>query len=163
LKGVLWHNDSGSLLSSGLAITAPTGPGSFAGSNSIKVFHNTSLQPFLGWIWSAGNVYLQGFTAVDAPMDFNDVVLMSNTVSAGFFFYQNRRGVGPPAVVPTVDVHVNTPLNHRGLGNFTDPAATPDTVNLTSGFHFEYKDRSSMGIAFVVPLTGPRVFDFEIV
>jgi hypothetical protein len=162
-KYLLWQNGEGSLLSSGLAITTPTAGGSFAGSNSLKVFHNTGLQPFVGWIWCGGNVYFQGFTAVDAPTDLNDVVMMSNSVAAGYFLYQNRNGNSLSAVVPTVEIHVNTPLNHRGIGNFTDPAGTPDMVNLTSGFHFEYQDRSSMGVAFVVPLTGPRLFDFEIV
>src|SRR5436309_2389723 len=45
-KYVLWRDEEeGHLISAGLAVTPPTGPGSFAGSNYIKGFHNTGLQP----------------------------------------------------------------------------------------------------------------------
>jgi hypothetical protein len=162
-KDVLWENrDTGGLLSAGLAVTPPTGPGSFAGSNEIKVFHNTVLQPYCGWIWAHEQFYLQGFTAVDAPTDLNDVVMLSNSVAAGYFLYQKRHGEGVSAVVPTLEVHVNTPLNHRGILRLTDPAGTPDMIDLTAGLHLEYQDKSSMGVAFAVPVSGPRMFDFEI-
>jgi hypothetical protein len=162
-KYLLWQDrESGTLGSAGLAITAPTTLGSFAGSNNIRVFHNTSLQPYFGWGWQHGNFYLQGFTAVDAPTDLNDVVLLSNSVAAGYFLYQDHSGEGLSAVVPTVEVHVTTPLNHRGVLALNDPAGTPDMVDLTGGIHFEYKDKSSFGIAFAVPVAGPRLFDFEI-
>ena len=161
-KWLLWRDlISGSLLSGGLAVTPPTGPGSFGGSNNIRVFHNTCLQPYLGWIWVKSPFYLQGFTAVDAPTDLNDVVLLDNSVAAGYYLYQNKNGNGLSAVVPTVEVHVNTPLNHRGI-SLSDPAGAPDLVDITGGLHFEYQDKSSMGIAFAVPVTGPRMFDFEI-
>jgi hypothetical protein len=163
LKDVYWRDTgSGSLLSAGLAVTPPTATGSFAGSNYIKVFHNTSLQPFGGWIWTHDNFYLQGFTAVDAPTDLNDVVMLSNDIALGYFLFQRPHSDGLTAAVPTVEVHVNTPLNHRGVLALTDPAGAPDMVNVTSGIHFEYQDHSSVGIAFAVPVTGPRMFDFEI-
>jgi hypothetical protein len=161
-KYLLWSDpDTGNLISAGLLITAPTGPGSFAGSNNIKVFHNTGLQPFCGSIWNFGPLYVQHFTAVDAPTDLNDVVILSNDVGLGYFLYQ-KRGESLSAVVPTVEVHINTPLNHRGVLGLTDPAGTPDMVDLTGGVNFEYCDRSALAVGFAVPVTGPRAFDFEI-
>ena len=163
LKWLLWRDQiTGSLLSGGLAVTPPTGPGSFGGSNNISVFHNTILQPYVGWIWINGPFYLQGFSAVNAPTDLNDVVLLDNSVAAGYYLYQNKNSGGLSAVVPTVEVHVNTSLNHRGILRLSDPAGTPDLVDITGGIHFEYNDKSSMGVAFAVPVTGPRMFDFEI-
>jgi hypothetical protein len=162
-KNVLWQDrGTGRLLSAGLAVVPPTAPGSFAGSNDIKVFHHTSLQPFCGWIWTAQRFYLQGFTAVDAPADLNDVVILSNDFAVGYFLYQRPGGSGVSAVVPTLEVHVNTPLNHRGVLGLTDPAGNPDLVDLTGGVQFEFLDRSSLGIAFAMPVTGPRMFDFQI-
>jgi hypothetical protein len=161
-KEVFWEGRGGNLLSGGLAVVAPTATGSFAGSNNIKVFHHTSLQPFCGWIWNSRYLYLQGFTAVDAPMDLNDVVMLSNDLAAGFFLYQKKASSGLSAVVPTLEIHVNTPLNHRGVLNLSDPAGNPDMVDLTGGVHFEYRDRTRLGIGFAVPLTGPRMFEFEI-
>jgi hypothetical protein len=161
-KWLLWQNAAGSLISTGLAVTPPTGPSPFAGSRDLAIFHNTCLQPYCGWIWSAGDLYLQGFTAVDAPTDLNDVTVLSNSVAAGYFLYQNHFQRGLTAVVPVVEVHVNTPLNHRGILRLTDPAGTPDMVDITGGVQFECHDKSSMGIAFAMPVTGPRMFNFEI-
>src|SRR5262249_57783121 len=91
-----------------------------------------------------------------------DVLMPSNSLPAGYYLDQAPKP-SLPAVVPSMELHVNTPLNHRGILKMTDPAGTPDMVNLTTGIHFEYHDRSSMGVAFSVPLTGPRMFDFEII
>jgi hypothetical protein len=160
----LWKDDaSGSLLSAGLAVTPTTSIGSFAGSTGTKVFHNTCLQPFCGWIFRHDHFYLQGFTAVDAPTDLNDVVMLQNSVAAGYFLYQAGKDCGLTAVVPTVELHLSTPLNHRGVLALADPAGNADQLNITGGINFEYGDASSAGIAFVRPLTGPRMFDFQIV
>lgn len=160
----IWSDDAtGSLLSAGLAVTPTTANASFAGSTHTAVFHNTCLQPFCGWIWRHERFYLQGFTAVDAPTDLNDVVMLQNSVGAGFFLYQNQPGAGVTAVIPTVEVHVNTPLNHRGVLALNDPASNADQVNITGGINFEYGDASSAGLAFVRPLAGPRLFDFQVV
>jgi|ERR1043166_2561411 hypothetical protein len=160
----IWNDpDTGSLISTGLAVTPPTATGSFAGSNHTKVFHNTSMQPFVGWIWRSDRFYLQGFTAVDAPTDLNDVTMLQNSLAMGYFLYQKcGSSDGITAVVPTLEVHVNTPLNHRGVLTFADPAGNPDQVNLTAGVNFEYGDASSAGFAFSTPVTGPRMFDFQI-
>lgn len=101
LKFRLWKDDAtGSLLSAGLAVTPTTETGSFAGTPNLKVFHNTCLQPFCGWIWRHDAIYLQGFTAVDAPTDLNDVVMLQNSVAAGFFLYQSGKGCGLTAACP---------------------------------------------------------------
>ncbi len=162
-KQALWQDkDTGSLLSGGLAITPPTGPSPFAGSRDLAVFHNTCLQPFAGWTWAHERWYLQGFTAVNAPTDLNDVVLLSNSIAAGYFLYQSGAKDGLMAVVPTVELHVTDPLNHRGILALNDPAGTPDMVDITGGVQFEYTDKTSAGLAFAVPVSGPRMFDFEI-
>jgi len=64
--------------------------------------------------------------------------------------------------VSTSRVHVNTPLNHRGILRLTDPARTPDMIDITRGVQLEYQDKSNMGVAFAMPVAGPRMFDFEI-
>jgi hypothetical protein len=162
-KEVIWcDKESGDLVSAGLAVTPPTGPGSFAGSNNIKGFHVTTLQPFVGSVWTGGGWYLQHFTAVDAPTDLNDVVLLSNDMGVGYFLYQTHRPGCLTAIVPTVEVHVTTPLNHRGVLGLTDKAGTPDMVDITAGVNFEYADRSDLAVGFATPVTGPRMFDFEI-
>jgi hypothetical protein len=112
-KGTLWENrETGSLFSAGLAVTVPTGPNGFAGASFSTSFHETTLQPFVGYIRDWPNFYLQGFTAIDIPTDSSDVTILYNDVSIGYYLYRNREwGRLLTAVVPTFEVHVNTPLN----------------------------------------------------
>ena len=65
-------------------------------------------------------------------------------------------------IAPTVEVHVTTPLNHRGLLSFSDPAGTPDIVNLSYGINFEFNERTRLAVGLANPITGPRPFDTEV-
>jgi hypothetical protein len=65
------------------------------------------------------------------------------------------------AVVPTFEVHVNDPLNHRDWNNRFDAGAVPDVVNLTYGINFTFNRRSILTFGLVTPVTGPRPFDYE--
>jgi hypothetical protein len=164
LKYAVWENrESGNLWSVGLAVTAPTGPNNFAGSSAVTSFHETILHPYLGYIWNEGRVYLHGFSALSIPTDSNDVTLLHNDVAVGYFVYRAQdRERCLTAVAPTFEVHVNTPLNHRGAFNFADPAGTPDWVDLTTGVTFEFNRRSTLAMGIVTPVTGPKPYDLEV-
>ena len=56
---------------------------------------------------------------------------------------------------------MNTPLNHRGAFNVDDLVGTADFVDLTTGITFEINHRSSLALAVVAPVTGPKPFDVE--
>ena len=62
------------------------------------------------------------------------------------------------AIIPTVEVHVNTPLNHRSEG---DPERRRDAVDVTVGAHLELGERTWLSLAAATPVTGPRLFDAE--
>ena len=62
---------------------------------------------------------------------------------------------------PTVEVHINTPLNHRGALDASDPFGSPDMVAFTFGTTFGIGSRSSLALGYVRPVTGPRPFDYE--
>lgn len=145
------------VLSLGLAVTLPTAQGAPA------PFNSTAFQPFVGFIWTFGDLYLQGFTSVDIPTDDNDVTLLFNDVGVGYIVY---RSLNPDSLVtivaPTIEVHVNTPLNHRGAFDLLDPAGTPDWVSITAGTTFQLFGRSTLAIGGNVPVTGPKPYDFEI-
>ena len=66
-------------------------------------------------------------------------------------------------MVPTVEVHVNTPLNHRAAYSLRDPSGTPTSANITSGLNVEVRRNSLFTIAVVAPTTGPRPFNVEAV
>ena len=64
--------------------------------------------------------------------------------------------------MPLFEVHVNTPLNHRGTFRIPeDPAVTPDWVDLTLGTTLEFASQATLGLGFAFPLTGPKPFDVE--
>jgi hypothetical protein len=60
--------------------------------------------------------------------------------------------------VPVVELHVNTPLNHRGLDGF--PIGFSDTVDVTGGLHVMMKN-AKLGMAVCTPMTGPKPYDLE--
>ena len=83
---LLENRQTGSLLSGGLAITAPTGPGRFAGFDTFAPSpHGTSFQPFVGYIYNAGRLYFHGFTIVDVSTTGQDPVLLYNDFGLGYF------------------------------------------------------------------------------
>lgn len=147
----------------GLAVTAPTGPDAFAGLGPASLPHSARLQPFVGWLWNGGNWYVQGFSAIDIPTTSPDVTLDYNDVGLGCFLF---RSPDPTrfitAIAPTVEVHVNTPLNHRGAFNLDDPLGTADVVDLTGGVNVDLFDRARLAVGVVAPVTGPRPFNVEV-
>jgi hypothetical protein len=157
--------DSGTVLSFGLAVTAPTGPSTFAGSNAISApFHSTILQPYIGYIWyPTERVYIHGFSAMDIPTDTNDVTFVTNDIGIGYYLYRNPGSCRwLTEVVPTFEVHITDPVNHQGALTLTDPVGTPDVVNLTMGTTFGLWRRSTLSVGLVTPVTGPRPFDYEV-
>lgn len=163
-KYVLWMDEpTNSLISTGLSVTTPTGPSRFAGSRVAPAIRDVQLQPFLGFVVNRGRFYAQGFTAIDVPTDNRDVTLSYNDVGLGYFLIKND---DPDAFLrafaPTFEVHVNTPLNHRGAPIIGDPFGTPDIVNLTYGANMLFGRRTALSVGFITPVTGPRPFDYEV-
>jgi len=154
---------SGSLVSGGLAITTPNGPASFAGAKYLASLHSTSIQPFVGYLWSRDRFYLHGFSAIDTPASLRLATMVYNDVGIGYFVL---RSTDPQdwltAIAPTFEVHVNSPLTHGDWTNRNDPGGVPNVVNLTYGINFEFNRRSVLTFGMVTPVTGPRPFDYEV-
>jgi hypothetical protein len=149
--------DAGNLLSTGLVVTSPTG------EKGHNPFHKVVLQPFVGYIYRCGDWFLHGFTSVDVPVDSDDSTLLFNDVGIGYFLYQCPDPCQcVTAVIPMFEVHVNTPLNHRGALGTTDPAGTSDTVDLTLSNAVELHQRARLITGLIIPVSGPRPFNFEI-
>jgi len=150
---------SGSMLTAGIAVTAPTGPNptgiAVANGNLVEV-HSTLLQPFVGYYVRSENFFVQGFHSLMTPTDNRDVTAMFNDVGIGYWLETNRGLIR--AVIPTIEVHFNTPLNLREMN---DIPRYRDAVNLTSGATWVLGENVTLGGAIVVPVTGPKLFDFE--
>jgi hypothetical protein len=149
---------TGDTISLGLAVTTPTGDG------QNNLFHGVVLQPYVGYLWNWGNWYVHGFSSIDAPAESGDATLLFNDMGVGYQLYEADETCDGliTGLIPTFEVHVNTPLNHRGALDANDPAGTSDTVNLTLGTIVELRRRARLAVGAIVPVTGPRPFDFEV-
>jgi hypothetical protein len=155
---------NGYLISGGLALTMPTGPGGFAGAAFSKSFRTLGIQPFLGYFYSRGNFYLQGFEAIDVPTDPNDMTLIFNDIGMGYYVYRNPNlDTFITAFAPTFEVHANVPLNHTDVNNVRDPIANKTVVDLTLGGNVQFGQRTVLLLGAVTPVTGPRPYAVEAV
>jgi hypothetical protein len=149
---------TGNVLSMGMVVTAPTGDDLHVdGQSAINPW---IFQPFLGYVYHLGDFYVQGFSSLAVPTDDRDVRVWFNSVSFGYNLY---RCDGPErllkGITPVAELHLNTPLNHRGLESF--PVGFSDSLNFTGGFFFNFQ-RTTLGLAAGTPLTGPRPYDYEV-
>jgi hypothetical protein len=149
---------TGNVLSAGVMATLPTGPPQYTNGGNI---HPTLVQPFLGYRWSVDRFYVQGFTSSALPTDPRFVTGLFNDVGAGYWLYRSAsRSDFISAIVPTVEAHVTTPLNHRSPDSLI---SVPDIVALTSGVHIFFANRALLTVGVTTPVTGPRVFPVEAV
>jgi hypothetical protein len=155
---------NGGLISGGLALTLPTGPGNFAGASFSKSFRNTGIQPWLGYFYSRGNLYLHGFESIYVPTDPNDVTMLFNDFGIGYYVYRNPNlDTFLTAVAPTAEIHVNVPFTHRDVFNLRDIAGTQDVVDFTLGANFQFGQRTVLMLGAIAPASGPRPFSIEAV
>ena len=140
----------------------PTGPSSFAGAKGFRTLHNAALQPYLGFLRSYGDLYIQGFSSIDVPTSQNDITIMYNDIGVGYYIY---RAADPnqliSAIAPTVELHVNTPLNHTNPYIIADKAAGYDIVDFTFASNFQIRRRGILSLGVNEPVTGPRPYQVE--
>jgi hypothetical protein len=154
---------SRTLVSAGLAVTAPTGPDALFPDPRFRSFHTTLLTPYVGYLWKRGAWYVQGFSSFDIPTDSNDVTLFLNDLSVRYFLYDSASPTQPiSAIVPVVEGHLTTPLNHRGLLSRPDPVGTPDLLQATLGVDVRFFDWAIARLGIVTPLTGPNLQNYEV-
>jgi hypothetical protein len=149
---------TGDVLSVGLAVTAPTGPGAFLPDGTR--LNPTLIQPWSGFIYNWERVYTQGFSSLIIPTDARDSLISSSSVSFGYWLY---RSTAPDAlltyITPVIEGHTTIGLTHRGLDQVL--AGFPDTFVLTNGVHIGLGQRANLALGVGVPLTGPSPFNIE--
>ncbi len=149
--------DSGDVFSAGMVVTIPVGTNFLPAG--LPDIHPFLFQPFVGGIVNFDRLYVLGFSSVVIPTDMRDVLFLSNDVGIGYSLYTSSCGL-ISSIAPTIEGHLTTPLNHRGASNV--PVGLPDIFDMTCGVRFGIGQRASLGLGVVLPLTGPRPFDFEL-
>jgi hypothetical protein len=163
LKYAFYQDNRGNLLSTGLDLSFPTGPKTFAGYPSVIGINSFDLQPFLGYIYSLNRTYLQGFTSLAVPTDRRLPTMYYFDIALGHYVYrsQDRRAL-LSFIVPVFETHLNIPLNWAGF-QARNIGSTPDVVDLTFGVNIGLGSRAVISTAYVRPVTGPLPFSGEYV
>ncbi len=152
-------NECNKVLSAGVVVTAPTGA-RFEQTPFSPTIHDTLVQPYIGALYDSGKYYVHGFSSVLIPTEDDDITLLFNDVGVGYYLYKSDdRDSTMNFIAPTVEAHVTTPLNHRGIG--TGPVSLTDIVDLTGGVTFVLCGHSTLTFGFVDPVTGPKPFNYE--
>lgn len=157
-KGIVTENpETGSLLSAGLAVTAPTGPGLMPITG--EEIHPTLIQPFLGFVLNMDTIFVQGFSSAIFPTDDRDVVLLNNDVAIGARFFRGNPDALIKFITPTVELHVTTPLEESNARDV--PIGFPDVFTLTGAVHVGVGERAVVSVGVATPLSGPNPNDVE--
>jgi hypothetical protein len=146
---------TGDVLSGGLALTLPSGPTIVTTAGNIRT---TLIQPWFGYIWNFDRFFVQGIHSIVVPTDAEVPVLMFNDLGLNYWLYRGSQNQFLSQVVPVLEAHVTTPLNHR---DNSDPLFLPDTVILTAGVHFGLYRSGLLTLGAAVPVTGPTPFSVE--
>lgn len=158
VKVAVYNNTrTGSLVSVGVLGSVPTGRNAFALAPDGSQIRPFRIEPFLGYFWGWGRFYAHGFTSVMIPTDGRDVTVLFNDIGLGYAVYQDTETT-ISAVIPTIEVHVNSPVNHADAATALN---YQDTMNFTGGVHFIFNQRSSLGLAVGTPVFGPSAFNVE--
>jgi hypothetical protein len=144
------------LMSVGLNVTAPTGANFLP--RGVPDINPVVLQPWLGGIYNRGDFFVHGFSSIAVPLDERDVTLLFNDLGVGYFLFRNPDGF-VSFLAPTIETHVTTPLNNRGL--FRDPIGGIDIVTMTYGTTVGLGGCAWLNLGVGHPVTGPRPFALE--
>ncbi len=148
--------DTGSVLSTGLMTTVPSGEGlDLVDGTTLR---SALLQPFVGWLTTCEDWYLHGFFSILVGTDEREPLVMFNDIGVGYLIRVGDETCLLRAVIPTLECHVTTPLR-SGDG---DLLQLVDLVTLTGGVHFDLACNSLLTVGGSIPLTGPRPFSYEL-
>ena len=149
-------NRSDRVVSTGIAVTVPTSnipTVIILRPDGVDEVHPTLLQPFVGYAGRINDFFVHGFSSIMVPTDSRDGTLLFNDVGVGYWL---KEGDGRlRGVVPTLEIHINTPLTNRGFPGFAD------SVNVTAGSSFFLGDRLRLGAGVGRRAMGPQLFSYE--
>lgn len=143
------------VLSFGMVITLPTGQDNFG--IGAPAPHGTLLQPYVGFIRNFDSFYVHGFSALVQSTDTSEPTLLFNDIGIARPMFVRPDGL-VRGLVPTIEGHLTTPLNHR------DPRGqtyATDLFVLTGGVHVLLGDRTTLTFSLGAPLNGSRQYDAE--
>lgn len=138
---------------------------------SFSTINPTFLQPWLGAQLNFGRLFIQEYLGVIVPTDNRVATFLNNDLTVGFQLYRGDYWLS--YIMPTLDVQVLAPFNHRGIPPSANPQDIANTVipNLQPSFGFNDQvvftesvqfglgDRTVISGGVITPVSGPRPFN----
>ncbi len=163
-KAVLWQDrQTGDLISAGVTLSLPTASSLLTNPSQSIVLY---VQPYGAFIYNRGDLFFQGFMSITAPILHTESIVLFTDLGVGYWWYRNPEGRLLTAFVPTFEIHIADPLRQPDaavldVGIF-DTLRLNNVVDLTVGTTLEFGTRTTLGLGLVVPVTGPKPFDLEL-
>ncbi|MCX7700278.1 MAG: hypothetical protein N2039_05330 [Gemmataceae bacterium] len=160
---IINNQETGNVWSAGLILGTPTGgsPNPIANQGNQRPeqprYRGVQIVPYTGYIlnFCCQRLYLQGFHSIAVPTENEEPTFISNGFGLGYWLVREPHADFIQGFVPTVEVHVNTPLNNFSA-SLIGQTLMRNSVNLTSGAYIVLP-RSIIGGAVGVPLSwGPH-------
>jgi hypothetical protein len=144
---------NGNVFSSGVAVTAPTGPDIpiVLADGTVSSINPTLIQPFIAYAFSLGALYVEGFNEIVVPTDSKLPTFVGTDIGLGY-------KMESLPVIPTIELHANNGTNHQGSAGL--PIGFVDQVSLTGGFHTVF-GKSMLTVGIGTPVSGPNLYSFE--
>ena len=146
---------NGNACTIGLNLTFPTGGRGDLLAEGLPLPRGVFAQPWIGAVWNAGDLFLQGTSAILLPTQPIYPVALFNSVGAGYWVYRSDADAVVRGVAPVVEFHASNPISNRGT---EEPLLLRSQVNMTSGLFLQFS-RLSAGAAVTLPLLSPKPYD----
>ncbi|MGO8746407.1 MAG: hypothetical protein ACLQNE_10485 [Thermoguttaceae bacterium] len=177
-KVLLDREESGSLLSAGMTIAAPTAPaGQFLPNGNSGVWGTptpVSVNPVFLQPWVAGRLngdrfFVEDYFGVLVPTTSEVVTSINNSLSVGYHMWSSGSscpecdsGCGERllrSITPMLNAQVLVPLGSGGNNTTTVfPISFPTQLFLTEGCQFSLGERVTIFSGVVEPVVGPKAF-----
>lgn len=123
LKVALFSNtQTGSTLSMGFSVAAPTGPSTTVYNNFVTVgsqkqsisttLNPTYLQPWIGGVYVLDRLFVEDYFGVIVPTDSRVSTLINESLNLGFQVYRGGQGDFVSSITPTLGFQVLLPVTH---------------------------------------------------
>ena len=124
-----------------LTFTGPTQPGLPIGANlpvtpstTTTTVNPTFLQPWIGGLWARDGFFVQEYFGVLVPTDERISTIINNNVTMGYEVYRNQSGF-LSSIMPTVGVQMLLPVNHVNNSAGSTTSQVPVDINcLTTSY-----------------------------
>jgi hypothetical protein len=146
---------TGNAFTIGLNLTLPTGGRGDLLAMGEPLPRAVFAQPWVGAVWTAGDLFLQGTSSILLPTSPVYQVALFNSAGAGYWVYRADGHAAIRGIAPVIEFHATNPVSNRGT---EEPLLIRSQVNMTTGLYIQCT-RLTAGAAVSIPLLDQKPYD----